>query len=176
YGPIDQLKEIEARALLNKLHIPMFKIPFILRQAKRLMHKEMLYLKPFPMIPNMLSSLHQMGFHLSIVSSNSEENISKWLKQHDIFSYFHFIHNAPQYFGKSSALKSTIKKYQLDKKKVLYIGDEVRDIEAAKRSGMLSLGVTWGYNNERIIRKSQPHFIASTPDEIIQIVNDNMDQ
>ncbi|PJD92955.1 MAG: haloacid dehalogenase [Legionella sp.] len=166
---IKDLKTIEAKTLLKILDIPMYKIPFILRQAKRLMHKEMAHLKPFPGIPEVLHSLHASGFCLGIVTSNSEENVKSWLKQHEILSYFEFIHSAPQYFGKERILSKSIKKYQLDKKKVCYIGDETRDIEAAKRSGIASLAVTWGFNCEEIMHQHQPHYIARMPADIITL-------
>lgn len=163
------VKAIEAKALLKILGIPMYKVPFIVRQAKRLMQREMVYLKPFPGIPEVLQSLHTSGFCLGIVTSNSEENVRAWLKQHDILTYFHFIHSAPQYFGKERVLLKSIKKYQLDKNTVCYIGDETRDIEAAKRSGIASLAVTWGFNCEDIMQKYQPQYVARVPQDIVTI-------
>ncbi len=169
----EDLKAIEAKSLLKILGIPMYKMPFILRQAKRLMQREMVYLKPFPGIPEVVQSLHASGFCLGIVTSNSEENVRAWLHQHEILTCFHFIHSAPQYFGKERVLSKSIKKYQLDKKTVCYIGDETRDIEAAKRSGIASLAVTWGFNCEDIMQKYQPQYFARVPEDIVTIFSDS---
>ncbi|MCR9192953.1 MAG: HAD-IA family hydrolase [Gammaproteobacteria bacterium] len=166
---MEALRAIEAKDMLKKLHFPMYKLPFILYRAKKLAQKEMAFLKPFPGMPEVIKTLHQSGFHLGIVSSNSVENVQSWLDQHDILNCFDFVQTASQYFRKEKALLKAIKKFQLDKDHLCYIGDETRDIEAAQRSGIDAMAVTWGFNCEHILKSHHPQYIARQPDDILKV-------
>ena len=64
-------------------------------------------------------------------------------------------------------LKRIIKKYKIDKSQTYYIGDETRDIDAAKKNGVKSIAVTWGYNSEQVLLKYKPSFIAQKPEDIL---------
>ena len=46
-------------------------------------------------------------------------------------------------------INKIIKQNQAQKNNVFYVCDEVRDIEAARKSGIQSIAVTWGYNTRR---------------------------
>jgi len=40
------------------------------------------------------------------------------------------------------------------------VGDETRDIEAAKAAGFQSVAVTWGYNSKKVLENARPDFIV----------------
>ena len=82
---------------------------------------------------------------MSILTSNSEENVQKFLTKHQL-NYFTEIYSNSSLFGKNRSINSYIKRHKLNPKNVLYIGDEVRDMEGAKKSGVISLAVSWGYD------------------------------
>ena len=48
--------------------------------------------------------------------------------------------------------------------------DEVRDIEAARKSGIKSVAVTWGYNSKDALLKENPDFLINSPDELRNII------
>jgi phosphoglycolate phosphatase-like HAD superfamily hydrolase len=51
-----------------------------------------------------------------------------------------------------------------------YIGDEGRDIEAAKRVGVRSVAVNWGYNNAELLASHHPAAQASDSAELARIL------
>ena len=166
---IDDLKNLTAKELIKYLNIPFYKVPAVLYKAKKYMRKEMHHLKPFSGIPQALHDLYDSGFHLGIVTSNSEQNVTSWLNDHEISQYFKFIHSAPNYFGKEQTLKKIMKTNKLGEKEVCYIGDETRDIDAAKQCGISSIAVTWGFNSEKIITEHHPHYLVRKPEDILKI-------
>src|SRR3990167_9311652 len=109
------------------------------------------------------------NFFLGIVTSNSKENVTSWLDSYKIKHFFHFIHVEPNYFGKNRVIKKVLKKYRMSKSHVFYIGDETRDIDAAKQNGIYSIAVTWGFNSEKILLQHQPHYIARNPNDLLTI-------
>ena len=56
------------------------------------------------------------------------------------------------------------------KNHVFYVCDEVRDIEAARKSGIKSIAVTWGYNTKGALIKENPDFLVNSPDELRNII------
>lgn len=47
-----------------------------------------------------------------------------------------------------------------------YVGDEVRDIEAAKRAGVPVVGVAWGFQTAKALESARPQFVAKTPEDL----------
>jgi phosphoglycolate phosphatase len=142
-------------------------MPGIIFKARKSLHAHINLLKPFDGIPQMVITLFQKGFTLGIVSSNSRENVLSWLEHHQLIDYFAFIHAGSTYYGKKRVLKKALKVNKIDQ--AFYIGDETRDIDAAKHVNIHSMAVTWGFNSERILAKHQPHCIARAPKDIISL-------
>ena len=92
-----------------------------------------------------------------------------------IHHFFNFIHDESNHFSKRYLLKKTLKKYKIDKSKVFYIGDETRDIEAAKRNNIQSIAVTWGYNSEKVLLKHLPTYLAKQPEYLLAICLQNLE-
>jgi phosphoglycolate phosphatase-like HAD superfamily hydrolase len=57
-------------------------------------------------------------------------------------------------FGKSRALSQALSKEHLDPREVIYIGDEVRDVEACQKCGLNVIAVTWGLNSQTALRNT----------------------
>jgi len=53
---------------------------------------------------------------------------------------------------------------------VIYIGDEVRDIEAARAAGIKIASVTWGYNLESILTENKPDYIVTQPRDLLNLM------
>ncbi|CDZ75831.1 Pyrophosphatase PpaX [Legionella massiliensis] len=166
---IESLRDLSSRELIKFLNIPFYKIPLLIRNIRHLLHDEMGNMQPVTNISQVLETFYNAGCTLGILTSNSIENVVLWLEMHNIRHFFDFIHNESNYFSKRFLLKKTLKKYGIDKEKTLYIGDETRDIEAAKKNRIRSVAVTWGYNSERILLAYQPTFIAQHPEELLAI-------
>ena len=105
-------------------------------------------------------------YKLGIVSSNSKENIEKFVELNNLMSCFDFVLNYSLFFGKSKVFKKIMRKNKLEKNELVYIGDEVRDIIAAKKAGIGIIAVVWGMNNKIILKRKKPSFIADKPSEI----------
>ncbi|WP_262512338.1 HAD hydrolase-like protein [Adhaeribacter arboris] len=67
-------------------------------------------------------------------------------------------------------IKKFLKKYSLENKEIIYVGDEARDIVACKKNQVLSIWVNWRYDIPEVAGKENPDFIAGTPADILEIV------
>ncbi len=164
------LRDLTSPELIKYLRIPIYKIPAVIFEARKNMREEIHALRPFEGLPAVLHKLYEQGLFLGILTSNSVENVEMWLRQQNMRHYFKFIHSESNFFGKTRVLKKICKTHKIDKSKAFYIGDETRDIEAAKQCNMLSIAVTWGFNSEKALLKHQPNYIAQKPQDILTIL------
>lgn len=164
-----QLKDLDSHALIKYFEISFFKLPIVLYFARKEIQSEMAHMQSFSNLPQIIQCLHQAHFKLGILSSNSSQNVIEWLKLNNLNSFFDFIHGDSGYFGKNRQLKKILKKYKINPLQAYYIGDETRDIDAAKDNGIYSIATTWGFNSEKILLAHQPNYIARKPDDLLAI-------
>lgn len=54
--------------------------------------------------------------------------------------------------------------------KAIYVGDSEVDIETSKNSGVLCVGVTWGFRDRKILEVKGADHIIDTPQELLKII------
>jgi phosphoglycolate phosphatase len=163
---IQKLRDMSTRQIIQYLNIPTYRLPTLVTQMRSQIRQDILRLHPVEGIHEMLNELYQTTNTMGIVTSNSVDNVAQWLKMYGMIDYFSFIHAEHNFFSKRKLIKKTMRQHEMDPKKTVYIGDETRDIDAAKKSGIRSIGVTWGYNSEKALRNHEPTYIAKSPNEI----------
>lgn len=166
---IEHLRDLTSKELIQFLKVPIYKIPKLIQQLRKNIHDEIPTLPPIANIFSLLEKLHDNRFSLGILTSNSVDNVSLWLDKHEMRHFFDFIHMESNYFSKNKLIKKTLKSYKIDKTQAFYIGDETRDIDAAKENDIKSIAVTWGYNSEKTLLKHQPSLIVNKPEDILTI-------
>ncbi len=167
---VARLRNMSARDILKHSGLPYWKLLKLLLRGKRLFSQRLDQLKIFPGIPETLKQLHKEGYQIAVVSSNTEDNIRKVLEHEKIDQYVSSVYGNLGLFNKARAFKTVLRDQQTDVSDAIYIGDEVRDIEAAKRGHIPVISVTWGYNGERILREHHPTYVAHTPQELLTII------
>ena len=63
-----------------------------------------------------------------------------------------------------------LREKKFDKKDVLYVGDETRDITAAKKAKIKVVAVTWGFSSRKGLEKYKPDFLIDKPEELLEVV------
>jgi phosphoglycolate phosphatase len=126
-------------------------------------------LKPIDGMVEVAKELKQRNYKLGIVSSNSEENIRQFLINNNI-DFFDFISSGSSLLGKSRNIKKALKQAQLEADSAVYIGDEIRDVEAATKAGVDVVVVSWGYNSKDSLEKNNPNIIVDSPNELLDLL------
>ncbi len=165
---IELLKNKTGREIIQYLRVPIFKIPLIVTRAKREFYQSIHDINPIEGLPEILPELKACGVTMGILSSNNQENIARFLQNHDL-NFFHFIHSTSKIFTKNVSLKELIHKNGFSPEEILYIGDETRDIEAAKKVGVDVIAVGWGYNSAQVLKRHHPTFFVHTPKELLEL-------
>jgi phosphoglycolate phosphatase len=166
-----RLSHLSSKDIFYQSPIPPYKIPFLLSRVKKELNQKIASLQPFDGIKEALNSLKKEGYRLGIVTSNLKENVVDFLDNNNLEEYFDFVYSASSLFGKHKILKKIIKKHHLCVDKIIYVGDETRDIEAAKKSKIKVVAVTWGFNSASVLTEYKPDFLIHKPQELREIIN-----
>ncbi len=110
-------------------------------------------------------------YTLIIISSSSQKGINSYLKKYGLNDYFTEVLGKETHKRKVDKFHMILEKYNIAPHETLIITDSVGDILEAKEVGVKTLAVLWGVHSNDKIEKSNPHFIASKPDEIIVGIN-----
>ena len=156
------INEFIAHMGISKLKLPVF-----IARGTMMMRKSIGGLPLIEGMEDVLKKLRPEVQHFGILTSNAVENVEVFLESHGIRGLFDFIWSTSKLTGKSRYLLSAKKQYQLKAEEILYVGDEVRDLKAAKKAGVGSLGVTWGFNSRAALEAEQPDHLLDTPAELL---------
>ena len=175
YEPTDpqtakHLQALTTRELIQRSGISIFKLPRLLRRLRVELRVEIPRSRPFPDIDTTLKTLKRQGHYLGIVTSNSADNVSLFLDRWQLSDLFDEIYTGATLFGKSRILRKLLAKTPLDPATTLYVGDETRDIAAAKKVGIQIASATWGFNAEALLVAESPNFVIRHPTELLQVV------
>ncbi|MBD1843742.1 HAD hydrolase-like protein [Cyanobacteria bacterium FACHB-63] len=168
---LEELKCLGSREALKRSQIPVWQLPFLIRRFTQELNQEIPNLQLFPGMRETLLELKQQGCFLGIVSTNSIKNIQEFLRVQNLTSTFDLISANYALFGKSRLIQKIIRQRKFDSNQIYYVGDETRDIEAAKKSGVYSVAATWGLNAAEILSKNDPDFLIHHPKELLYLLN-----
>jgi phosphoglycolate phosphatase len=165
-----RLRGLTAFHVVRELRIRPWRLPWLLVRGRALMRREIETIIVFDGIEDVLRQLKDAGISIYIISSNSPGNISRLLKARGLDGYFNHVYGNVGIFGKAKMLRRVIARNGLNTATTYYVGDEGRDIEAAKRVGTRSVAVAWGFNSPELLERHHPYALAHTPAGLADIL------
>lgn len=165
---LGHIKKMSAKELIAYVELKKRYLPFLLKRGKHLLKQDIKNIKPCKkdMFDTILK-LKNMGIQTAIITTNSKANVLMFLEEQNA-NIFDFVSSASM-FGKESKMRKIIKKEKIALEDVLYVGDEIRDIHAAKNTGIDIASVAWGYNTVESLKKHKPEYLIYEPSELINI-------
>lgn len=164
------LRNLTSREIIKYSGVSLFRIPFLVKKVKSELKTKIKDLESIPGISEALIELKNQGYKLGIITSNSLENVSEFLQHHNLDNLFEFIHSGVTIFGKTTIINNLLRQRQIKPQTVIYVGDETRDIEAAKKANIKVVAVTWGFNSHEALAKEKPDFLINHPCELLDVV------
>jgi phosphoglycolate phosphatase len=169
-----QLSNLTSWQLLRYSGISIFKFPLLIRKLKAELRSEIPNIQLFPGIKEVLLELKNSGFQLGIITSNSRENVLASIQNNGLQDTFDFIYSGTT-FGKHKVINRWLKQQNINPAKVIYVGDEIRDIEAARKTRIKVIAVCWGFNSRSALAAHNPDFLIESPQELITAI-DNLNE
>ena len=130
------------------------------------------YTAPYPGMLDVLDTLRAKGYKLAIVSNKIQEGITPLNKEY-------FGDRLPVAIGERPGLQrkpapdivlQALKELDSTQSESIYIGDSEVDVATAKNSGLLCIGVTWGFRDEQLHKDLGVEHIARKSEDIVTII------
>lgn len=166
---VPRARDMRTHQLMKFLGIKTSRLAKISARGTIELKKRIDGVQPLEGVPAALRELHKRGHPLGIVTSNTEENVRIFLKNHDL-EIFDFVRCSSKLFGKAREIRGARKRARAKKHEVLFIGDETRDIEACQKAGVRIAAVTWGYNSPSALCALKPDYLLNSPGELIALL------
>jgi len=159
----------DPRKMMSHAGMPLWKLPFIMSSARKMMAERINQIPLFDGVGNMLQVLSKGRVILSLITSNSHANVSNKLGAENMAILLD-----PQFntslFGKGPRLKKLLRKARIDPSQAIYIGDEIRDLKAANAQNIPFGAVSWGYTRIDVLKEHSPAEVFYSVDEIVEII------
>lgn len=166
---LPELRHFSLLELIDHLGIPKRRVPSLLSRGTSLMRGNITRLPMIPGIGEVLPELRAKVGSFGILTSNASANVELFLDAHGVRGHFNFISSTSKLTGKSKHLRAIQKTFSLRPEEMLYIGDEIRDIKAAKKAGIAVAAVTWGFNSPEALAQAKPDHLLHRPGELLDL-------
>jgi len=127
----------------------------------------------YPGIPELLSTLKQSGKKLVVATSKPEDFSVRIIEHFGLTQYFENVCGSLRdetRTKKDEVISFAIERNHItDKSKILMIGDRKHDILGAKKVGLKSCGVLFGYGSREELEASGADFIAENVSRLDKI-------
>jgi phosphoglycolate phosphatase len=160
--PVDDpaaVRGMSTRAFLRRHGVSLVRLPRLLMEYRAVTRDRMATVRLFDGLAEVLAGLKGGGCRLGVLSSNSEENILTCLRANGVDALFDFVIDCPRLFGKARALRRLLRQQRLEPGRLLYVGDEVRDVQAARRAGVDAAAVGWGMHTPQQLAGAGPTYL-----------------
>jgi len=160
---ISMLRHRSNREIVDYLGIKAWKLPLIARHMRAMVARDADRIPMFEGAASLLAKLRDGGVATALVTSNAEANARRILGS--AASLVDHYACGASLFGKAGHLRSVLRRAGVVPHQAIAIGDETRDIEAARDVGVVAGAVLWGYAAPNALARFAPdHSFASFED------------
>ena len=119
-------------------------------------------------VVELIHKCKESGYFLAVVSSDFPETLLPEVKEYGLENIFNEIVTDAD--DKFEAVQRIIKENVLDPQNTFFVGDSNHEIDVAKKTGIKSVAVTWGFTSEQILRSRNPDYIVHDAQELGNVI------
>lgn len=164
---VETLRGRTARQNFADFGVPAWKLPRVGRDFRRHMARDIAQISLFPGVDRLLRGLAERGIRTAVVTSNSADNVRRVLGPENAALIQHYACGV-SIFGKRAKLRGVLRDSGIAAAEAICIGDEIRDMEAARAEGIAFGAASWGYTHPEALRNHGPEEMFSSVDEILR--------
>jgi len=164
--PQRELETLHARDIIKFANTRWWQLPFVIHRLRRGLVKQLPSCRAFTGMQAAITNLRKQGPVL-VVTSADGSGVRAFLRQHNII--VDGVSAGISVFGKARRIKHLLLTRKAHAENTVYIGDELRDNDAARDAGVHIALVTWGYTRSSALRAAKPDWIITKPHELKKI-------
>lgn len=124
-------------------------------------------------IMDMLDGLKERGIKTAVLSNKPHQqsiDVVAEILGKDRFSCVNGQREGIEKKPNPAGVFETMKFLNVTKEECLYIGDSEVDMETARRAGLTSVGVSWGFRSREVLQNAGADYIIDKPCELLKLV------
>lgn len=165
---IPGLREQSSHDVLKSLGVPFYKLPAIATFMRGLAVEGIPNIPLFAGAADALAALHTGGVKLALVSSNAEAAVRAVLGPAAELVDRYACGSA--LFGKSQKFQAVLEALHMSREQTISIGDEIRDIDAARKTRLTAGSITFGYNSRGALERAHPDYLFDDYPALVRTV------
>jgi phosphoglycolate phosphatase len=165
----EALRGRPTREVIRALGVPAWKLPLIAAHMRSLARANADSISLFAWTPRLLAELSAAGLTLVIASSNDRDTILRILGP-ETAAHVSAVAGGASLFGKAAKFRRLMREFGVSSSGTVSIGDEQRDVEAARQAGIASIAVTWGFATPSALVAAKPTALAADADDLVRLV------
>ena len=129
-----------------------------------------------PLYPGMVELIHELKSNdwlIGIATNKSRIGLTNGLAKHNLSNIFDITLSTDENIAKPNpamALRA-MKELGVEDKYSVIIGDTINDIGLGVNSGITSIGVTWGYNNRKLLMSAGANHLVDNAQDLSKLMN-----
>ena len=169
---VHQLQNLSSWQIIKRSGLSIFQLPFLIQRVRSELQQQLEPIHLFPEIKQTLFRLKKQGYLLYVLTSNSRENVTTVLINHHVIGLFSGVYSSSNLFGKHRKIRDILKQEKIQHDQAIYVGDETRDIVAAKKAKIKVISVTWGFNDSEVLSQYHPDALVNHPQELLPAIGE----
>jgi phosphoglycolate phosphatase-like HAD superfamily hydrolase len=107
-----------------------------------------------------------------VVTTNSSQNVNAFLVEHGLDGCIQAVYGVDSPGSKAQKISMARSRLVGNRKQepVFMVGDSLSDVLAAKEASATSIAVAWGHQSLEILLRGNPDYVASSPQQLIEII------
>lgn len=166
----EEMRYHSAQDILKRLDVSFWKLPAIMMHVRQKMQDIAPDVALFDGVADALTQLRTTPLKMTVLSSNAQANVERVLGPQAKQWFDHF-ECGTDLFGKAGKLQRLLARYNIAPQRCLLVGDEMRDIDAARKAGVHVASVAWGYNHVDALRKQQPDELILNVADLSRVIS-----
>jgi phosphoglycolate phosphatase len=164
---VEMLRGRTSREVVRYLGIPRWKLPAIGRYVHALLAQQTDRIALFAGVAALIGRLADSGMRIALVTSNDEGN-AKAILGPELVARIDWFECGTSLFGKAPRYRRVLRRAEVEPSEAIAIGDETRDVVAARKVGLTAGAVLWGYANRAALEQVGPDIWFESPEHVAQ--------
>ncbi len=169
HADIPHLRNYTPRKIMKMHNVRLWKVPAILKFTRMRMRSDAHRIHKFEGIDEVIRELYERNIKLGIITTNTRGIVEQVLGP-EIFKLITYFLGEVSLFGKPKALKKMLSLSGVENSETLAIGDEIRDLDAAKKVNIPFGAVLWGFASPEALSARNPSYTFNQPAQILELI------
>lgn len=159
---LEALRDLQPREALKAVHVPFRAVPGLARRLRRELRRRVVEVELADDVSQFVQSVHDSGFPLGIMSSNSPSLIRSVIERAGVAHCFEFVARGGVVGDRGDRLRRVVRRRRALASRWVFVGDEIRDVQAAHLADVPFVGVGWGVASPEALTAAGARRIAAT--------------